>query len=66
MNETGSLVLNINKSNLIENIIIPNSSIKKSKFETDSDSQIPITAESPNFEEKESIIDVNDLNLVHN
>jgi len=69
MNETGSLVLNINESNLIEDKIIPSSSIKKSKFEIDSNSQIPITVESHNSEENErkSTIDyVSDLNLEHN
>jgi len=66
MNETGSLVSNINESNLIEDIIIPSSSIKKSKFEIDSNSQIPITVESHNSEENKSTIDyVSDLNLEH-
>jgi len=67
MNEIGFLVSNINESNLIEDIIILSSSIKKSKFEIDSNSQTSITIESHNSEENESTIDyVSDLNLEHN
>jgi len=40
INETGSFVSNINVSNLTKDITIPSSSIKKSKFETNS--HIPI------------------------